>query len=178
MTSHHKNRFDTVLTKKLGCAFYLVIVTFIVYSVYYYLTAIEKFDEYTVCYEDNCIKTFHIHTTIMIEVCGTLVRLPLETGLLDGLHTHKERNVIHFHERLPYNSTTQQVLNNTPLMINTALNEMDIRFSQQCIKDYCNGRHCSDGKPGTVHFLVNDVPNAEFEKYVWKNGDRVKITFN
>ena len=162
----------------LGYVVAIFILGYIAYSVYYYLSTAEKIEEYDVCFEGKCIKTYHIHADLNFDLCGEDIRLPLEHGPLDGSHTHKERNNMHFHERLPYDPETGRILNVTPLRLDTFMNEFDIRLNEQCIAAYCNGDKCPDGKPGTVRMFVNEQPNTEFDKYVWKDKDEILITFN
>ncbi len=156
----------------------LIVLGYIAYSVYYYLSSAEKVEEFEVCYQDKCIKTFHMHSSIKFDLCGKNILLPLEKGPLEGPHTHKERNYIHFHERLPYDPVSGKLLETTPLQLGTFMNVMDIRFSDQCVGQYCNGDPCPDGKPGTVRMFVNGEPNTEFGQYVWKDDDEILITFN
>ncbi len=156
----------------------LIILGYVGYSVYYYLSNVEEIEEFNVCYEDKCIRSYHIHADIHIDLCGERVLLPLEHGPLEGPHTHKERNYIHFHERLPYDPTTGQILDTLPLELGTFMNEMDIMFNDRCISKYCNGNPCPDGKPGTVRMFVNGQPNTEFDQYIWKDKDEIQITFN
>jgi hypothetical protein len=156
----------------------IIVLGYIGYSVYYYLSTQENVEEFEVCYADKCIKTFHTHADISIELCGKRVMLALEKGALEGPHTHKERNMIHFHERLPYEPTTGKILDTKPLELGTFMNEMDMRFNDRCIGQYCNGDLCPDGKPGAVRMFVNEQPNSEFDKYVWNDKDKIKITFD
>ncbi len=162
----------------IGYAVVVIILGYIAYSVYYYLSTAEKVEEFEVCYADKCIKTFHIHADISIELCGKKVSLPLEHGPLEGPHTHKERNKLHFHERLPYDPATGRIMETKPLQLGTFMNEFDIRFNDNCIGEYCNGMECLPGSPGNVRMFVNEQPNTEFNQYVWKDGDKIKITFN
>ncbi len=156
----------------------VIVLGYIAYSVWYVIANQETVEEFEVCYADKCIKTFHVHAGINFDICGDNIRLPLEHGPLEGPHTHKERNYIHFHERLPYDPVSGKLLEDTPLRLGTFMNEFDLRFNERCIGNYCNGDACPDGKTGTVRMFVNEQPNNEFEKYVWKDGDEILITFS
>ena len=162
----------------LGYALVLIILGYVAYSVYYYLSTAEKVEEYEVCVEGKCIKTFHVHAMIKFDLCGKNINLPLEHGPLEGPHTHKERNMIHFHERLPYDPASGKLLEIKPLQLGTFMNEFDIKFNDRCIGEYCNGNACPDGKPGTVRMFINSQPKTEFDQYVWKDDDEILITFN
>jgi len=162
----------------VGYAIAIIVLGYIAYSVYYYLSTAEKVEEYEVCANGRCVKTFHIHMETKFDICGKNINLPLEHGSLEKSHTHKERNYMHFHERLPYDQASGQLLDTTPLQLNSLMNEFDIRFNDRCVAEYCNGDSCPDGKPGTIRMFVNEQPNTEFDKYVWKDGDEILITFN
>ncbi len=43
----------------------------------------------------------HIHSDIHLTICGQKFDFPRETGPLSGLHTHKEKNYLHFHDKIP-----------------------------------------------------------------------------
>lgn len=162
----------------LGYALAIIILAYIGYSVYYYLSTAEKVEEYEVCGPGKCIKTFHVHADIKFDLCGNNINLQLEKGPLEGPHTHKERNMIHFHERLPYDLATGKLLEVAPLRLGAFMNAMDMRFNERCIAEYCNGDLCPDGKAGTVRMFVNKQPNTEFDQYVWNDKDEILITFN
>jgi len=156
----------------------LIIIFYISYSIYYYYSTAEQIEEFDECYERGCIKTFHMHVKLNFELCGENIKLPLEHGPLDGVHSHKRRNSIHFHEKLSYDNTTGKLINTTPLQLSEVMNEFDIRFNERCVQNYCKGDICEKGEPGTVRMFVNDKPSTEFDRYVWKDGDEILITFN
>jgi len=167
----------SALLRFLGFIAVLGFTVFLVYSVYTYRSSVEQIEEFEVCYEDRCIKTFHIHADIAVHICGEKTLFPLEHGPLEGPHTHKERNYIHFHERLPYDPVTHRLLNDAPLKVGAFLTEMDLPFSSRCIGKYCNDDLCSDEKAGIVRMMVNGAPQLEFDQYAWKDGDDIVITF-
>jgi hypothetical protein len=156
----------------------IIVLAYIAYSVWYFLANQESVEEFQVCSADRCVKTFHIHSNIHFDICGKSINLPLEHGPLEESHTHKERNYVHFHERLPYDPVSGKLLDTTPLQLSTFMNDFDIRFNERCIAGYCNGDVCPDGKLGTIRMFVNEQPNTEFDKYVWKDKDEILITFS
>ncbi len=162
----------------VGYALAILIVGYIAYSTYYYLSNVEKIDEFEVCYDDKCVKTFHIHADIHIELCGQTLSLPREHGPLSGAHTHKELNYIHFHERLDYDPKSGQLINDTALRLETFMNAFDLKFNNECIGQYCNGDMCPDGHQGILKMHVNGQPNMNYERYAWKDKDKIQILFN
>ena len=101
--------------KFLGYAITLALIGYIVYSVFVYLGSVETTEEFLVCDEGVCIKSFHIHVNIKPMICGALRWFDLEEGKLEEQHTHKDRNRIHFHERLRVTPAPHEVID-TPLL--------------------------------------------------------------
>ncbi|MEM3127342.1 MAG: hypothetical protein QW331_04735, partial [Candidatus Woesearchaeota archaeon] len=73
----------------------------ILYSVfYYYASGAEK--GLIICKSpDKCEIAMHIHADLIIEACGKQINLPLEKGDLSKTHTHKEENLLHWHDLTP-----------------------------------------------------------------------------
>lgn len=170
-------------SKAVQIIMYLVIlglIVFIIYSVSIYNESVRETGEtFVVCEtEDNCVIALHAHTEVEIKVCGEEIKLPLEAGDKTATHTHKERNLLHFEERLKYDNKTQTILQTEPITLKDFFNHEDvnIKFNSTCISDKCNGDLCGT-LPGNLNFYVNEVNNTEFENYVWKDGDKVKIIF-
>lgn len=127
----------------------------------------------------NCVKAMHIHATFDISVCGEPQQLGLEKGALPETHTHKEQNYVHFHERLPYDQTTDTLLNSTPLRAGNIFESIDVPFTRECLYDYCDGQTCpGKTEPGHVRMSVNGIENKAFQDYIWKDGDQIRITFD
>jgi len=153
-------------------------ILIVIFAAYYYLSNTEKVEEYDVCKEGKCVKIFNMHAHIKFDLCGKSIDLPQERGQLDGPNTHKEKNKIHFHSKLPYDPVSGKILNVTPLRLGELMNVIDMRFNDKCVAEYCNGQACPDGKPGTVRMFVNNQPNTEFDQYVWTDKDEILITFD
>lgn len=159
----------------------LVIIVFLIYSYFSYKKSLgtEEGETFVICdQQQNCVIALHGHAEVDIKVCGEEVDLHLETGDLSSTHTHKERNLIHIHERLKYDNSTQTILQTEPITMKSFFNHLDvsIRFNSNCIADKCNGDLCN-GNPGTLKFYINDIENNEYENYIWKDHDKIKIIF-
>ena len=163
---------------------YLVILLVIIglaYSVYIFKKSSsgENSESFIVCKdESNCIIALHIHSEVSIDVCSKQLDLPLEAGNKRGTHTHKERNILHFEEKLAYNNKTQKIIDTEPLKLKNFFNHESVNmgFSNTCINDKCNNDLC-DNTPSRVRMFVNDIENFQFHDYVWNDGDKIKITF-
>ncbi len=140
----------------------------------------------------TCYWSAHIHTEVNIDLCGdTSYRFPVEKGRLDGPHTHEERNLIHFHERLKIDPTTREILGTQPLTLGAFFDAMEVSFDSDKIIDSANGETCN-GNPasavtpkgvGSVKMFVSEnwnrnslgKPIASFRDYIWKDGGLITI---
>lgn len=153
-----------------------------------------------VCGKDGtCEKALHIHSALVVSICGEVKDLSKDTGELADIHTHKQSNVLHFHERLKV-TPEGEVLDYTPLELSNALEAITgMKLSQECIGDECNGDRCPNGKQGKLSlttvadFCSGDscpeveearkaarekgVEQEEIADYVWKDGELLYLTF-
>ncbi|HLC85696.1 MAG TPA: hypothetical protein VJG30_00195 [Candidatus Nanoarchaeia archaeon] len=178
----------TVMAKKVNknyfkTAVYIIIILLILglaYSVYVFKKGVgEEGENFIVCQSpDNCVAAMHIHAEVYIDVCGKQLDLPLEAGDKTGTHTHKERNLLHFEERLKYDNKMKSIIETDPIKLKSFFQHEDvnIRLNSNCINGKCNGDLCNDNT-GSLKMFVNGVENFEFENYVWKDGDKIKIVF-
>ena len=128
--------------------------------------------------EGECIWTAHIHAYVPVMTCGSYYRFPTEVGALTGPHTHEEKNIIHWHDKLPYDTASQRVTNASPLTLGAFFDAIDVPFSQTRIYDYKNGDKCPDGTTGTLKIFINGVLNENPRAYIWQNHDIVRIFFD
>jgi len=119
-----------------------------------------------VCSEEGCIKTMHIHSDIEFDLCGQSLTLPRETGPLSGLHTHKEKNYLHFHDEVQLNSDTKEQLFEKRLSIQEVMEIFQIDA----------GSYCGDSEV-KIRVLVNELEPQEGLGYNWKDGDHIKLIF-
>jgi len=126
---------------------------------------------------EECTIAMHVHADIAVHLCGEDVSFPLETGLLSMAHTHKERNLIHWHDVEPVDPATEAMMDPSELTLKAFFEQMEMRFADGCIGDYCNGDACPGGAAGAIKMSVNGVPSEEYENYVWKDGDEIEIEF-
>ncbi|RJQ21173.1 hypothetical protein C4580_02935 [Candidatus Woesearchaeota archaeon] len=161
----------------VGYLLALLFFSYVGYSVWYYYANYENVEEFEVCYADRCIKAYHTHFTLLVDICGERLHLPLEHGPLDNMHTHKEANYLHFHERIEYDPATGKLFDESPFILKTTMDIFDIRFNGSCLGKYCNGDVCPSGKPGRVSMTVNGEPSNAFESYRWHDEDVVRVKF-
>lgn len=156
----------------------ILIIGFFTYSIYSFKKIELNVDGFLTCAQGRCFWTDHIHTLVLINICGTEINLSKFEGPLSEAHTHPEDNVIHWHDKLEINPDTKEFLDPTPLTLSAALQNLDISFSAQQIADKKNGDACPDGTLGNLKMLVNGVSNQDFDKYKWKDKDIIYIIFD
>ncbi len=178
-------------TKKIKKAFIVAAVLIaaigISYSLYIVYTSGAAERGVTVCVTpDECYWTAHIHAEVNIGVCGDeSYRFAVEKGPLDGPHTHEEKNLIHFHERLKFDPRTKEILDPAPLTLGAFFDNMEVSFDADRILDKKSGDLCN-GQPGNVKMYVsrnwnrNEIgdPAGNFRDYVWRDGDVITIVFD
>ena len=124
------------------------------------------------------ILTGHFHTYVPISICSKDFRLPTEIGPLTGPHTHEEKNIIHWHDRLPYDKVNNVLKDTMPLTLGAFFDAIKIPFDKRTIATAHEGDACN-GKSGSVILFVNGVRyEGDPRAFVWKNKDVVRIFFD
>ena len=162
--------------KSLFNVVFIGIIALIGFSYYYYDAVASETIGITICEAGECFWAAHIHSYLDLQVCGESKELGLEVGHLEAVHTHKERNKLHFHERLPVDPETMEVSDYSLLTLGSFFENVGVTFSSECFFDKCNGDLCN-GVTGSVSMTVNGVDNSEFESYVWSDDDQIIIKF-
>ena len=136
------------------------------YSVLEYMEQSEA-TGITICKEGECIKTLHIHSDITFDLCGRSTTLPREGAELAGLHTHKEKNFLHFHDRVEVDPVTQEQRFDKRLSLREILEMFDLTPDKYC------------GGPGPFEtiFTVNGEVLGDGLDYNWKDGDDLHLIF-
>jgi len=161
----------------------LALIVLMGYSYYYFNTTASETTGIVVCEAGECFWAAHIHSLLYIDICGEQIDIGLEEGLLEGTHTHKEKNKLHFHERLTVDPETREVTDFTPLEIETVLNDFGIETSDGCIAGKCIGDMCN-GNLGRWRFsfkgstkVLNNEEVEFWQDYTWKEKDIITISF-
>lgn len=132
---------------------------------------------FIVCGPEGCELAAHWHSQLEMSVCGEPFHLPLEAGDLNKQHTHKERDRLHFHALIKTDEKGTKLLEPDKVRLGELFDFLGIRFTNECFGEYCNGDSCPDGTVGNLTMNVNGVPNIQYDDYVWKDGDVIKIAF-
>lgn len=178
--------------KKSNWKTYLIVAAVVViaaglgYTAYQYILPGAGEREIVVCNPQNpseCLWQAHIHALIIPYVCGEEMRLPVEAGRLSKSHTHEEKNLLHWHDQLPYDPESKEIIDKTSLTLGSSFDEIGVQFNSTCFFGKCNGDLCSDGTQGTVKMFTKEkggewAENTQYRNYVWKGGDMIYISFD
>ena len=162
-----KNKKQKAIFKPLIFILLLVgVAVLLYYSVLEYQGQSEA-TGITICNEGECIKTLHIHSDITFDLCGRSTTLPREDGELAGLHTHKEKNYLHFHERVKVDPDSKEQRFDKRLSLQEVLEMFELSPAE----------YCSGPGPFEVIFTVNGgLPDAGLD-YNWQDGDDLHLIF-
>lgn len=153
-------------------SFYLLICVaigrFIVYSLEQYQA--QDGENIFICDEVDCFQTTHIHADIEFDLCWETTSLPKETWDLGWLHTHKEKNYLHFHDKIAIDREIFEKTGEKKWLFEKALSLQEIfeTYELDPIK-YCWTEEID------IVVTVNDQP-VELS-YNRVDGDKVKITY-
>lgn len=149
-----------------------------IYSYQQYKSSQIETEGLVICSKDGvCEKSMHIHAELNVAICGKDATPAKDKGDFSDIHTHKETNLLHFHERLQVNPKGE-ILDNSPLKLSNAVMALlGMPLSEECIGDKCNGKRCPNGKPGNLKLTVNGLVQKEIADYVWKDQDKMELRF-
>lgn len=105
----------------------------------------------------TCFWTAHVHAMVKVFKGSPETAVGFEQGVLEGEHTHAEKNKLHWHGLIPVDSKTKEVKDWSPLMVSNI--QKDLKLS-------------IDGAP---KFIANgkDVESS----YIWQDGDTIEIRY-
>ena len=156
----------------------LLAIIFFAYSIIEYKKNVTESEGIFTCAEGRCFWTAHIHTLVRLNLCGKEILLPKLVGPLSGIHTHTEENILHWHDKLPADPKTHELLHTTPLTIDFGLKTVSIDMTSESLMEEKTGDLCPDGRPGTLKFFVNGNPLPPDPNYVWQDQDIIDIIFD
>src|SRR3989344_1773221 len=115
-----------IAAAKLPYAAAIIILALVGYSYYYFSQTASAAEGIVVCDSGQCFWAAHIHAELEVEICGEGIALGLEQGDLGKTHTHKEKGLLHFHERLPVDPATRQITDYSALQLGNFFAEIGI----------------------------------------------------
>lgn len=107
--------------------------------------------------KQQCFWTAHIHAAVKVFKGGELVNLGFEQGDLNGVHTHSEKDLIHWHGLIPADAQTKEVKDWSALRVDKMPQDLGLTL---------------EGQP---RFFIN---GKEVEpSYTWQDEDAVEIRY-
>jgi hypothetical protein len=170
-----KTKRKSPLAKYLQLAITLIViggVGFLAYSGYKFQTSEQEEEGFFVCNTEGteCELSQHIHADIEVNVCGENVEFGREKGRTDEMHTHKEKNYMHWHARLKVDPETREPTGTQKdrTTLQAFLTQMEFEFPDSC----------PNNSEPTLSVFVNEEPNTQGLNYTWVDGDDVVIDYN
>src|SRR3989344_7796724 len=146
----------------------LVLGVLIGYSVAYYLQSEVEETGVDVCVGEVCSRSIHIHADLSGSICGQAINLTKEQGPLTEAHTHKEKNLLHFHNTLQFDRQTNRVLDYGPLALKKSLADLDMVLPETCL---------GSDQAAKLQLKVNDKIVAAGLDYIWQDGDELELIY-
>ena len=107
--------------------------------------------------QQKCNWTAHIHFHLTVFKGSQEIPIDFEQGDLPGMHTHAEKNLVHWHGLIPVDPKNKEVTDWLALQVQKIVT--DLKLSQE----------------GAPKFIVN---GKEVEpSYIWKDGDIIEIHY-
>lgn len=107
--------------------------------------------------KQRCFWTAHIHAHVEVFKKGNRIPLNFEQGILEGIHTHSEKDKIHWHGLIPVDPTIKEVRDWSALKVENL--PRDLKLSIE----------------GTPKFIVNS--KEVVSSYIWQDGDHIEIKY-
>jgi hypothetical protein len=160
----HKRNFPLVI---LIGVLLLVLFGFLGYSVLTFQNSEYEQQGFITCNNEKtkCEESKHIHADIDVSLCGEHIQFAKESGNTDKQHTHKERNKIHWHARIPIDSQSQRYIDDSPRRLKEFFKQLSVEIPTTC----------PNNPNPTMTMTVNDIEQSEQLNYVWQDGDFIKI---
>lgn len=145
----------------------LTILGFLAYSAYSFKNSTYEQEGFITCDTQGayCEESKHIHADVEVSLCGEEIQFPKEKGHTDKQHTHKERNKIHWHARIPVDPQTRDYVDPEPRRLVRFLEQMELPIPASCP---------TNASPTTT-VSVNGEHNEEGLDYVWQDGDVIHV---
>ena len=114
----------------------------------------------------------HWHAAYEVVLCGKPEpQLAFSPG---NIHTHGDGQ-IHIHPGIPEEGGKNSTLNRFFANSRITFSNGTLRYPDG--RTYRHGDACPDGRTGRLRLLVNGTPNPDLERYVPRDGDRIRVEF-
>ncbi len=155
----------------------LILFGFFTYSLVEYQRSNIAKDGVVTCVNGKCFWSAHIHVNIPIQICGEKYILSKFKGALNNSHTHGDENVIHWHNKIPFDAEKKQFLESSPFALNLIFKTHELPITEGSLLGKKDGDLCR-GSVSTWKVLVNGVFRSDWRNYEWKDLDIVLFVFD
>ena len=155
----------------------VVLAAFLAYSLWQYQKSGIAEEGIVTCANEQCFWSAHIHVAVPIKICGKEYSLEKFKGPLADVHTHGEENVIHWHDKLPYDPENKVFLEPTPFALGTTLENQGILVDGDKIFGKTDGDLCG-GEKSSWKVFSNGKHLSDWQGYEWKDRDILLFIFD
>lgn len=145
-----------------------ILIGFLAYSVISFKQSTYEAQGFITCDEGNtvCEESKHIHADIEVSICGKAIIFPKEKGNTDKQHTHKERNKIHWHARIPVDPQEYATyIDPSPRTLGAFMQQMELSIPATC----------GSLNRAQTRVEVNGATHNDGMSYVWQDGDIIHV---
>ncbi|RJQ28808.1 hypothetical protein C4571_02845 [Candidatus Parcubacteria bacterium] len=168
---------NKTLITTLGIIGVALVVGFLVYSVVEYKKSGIAEGGVVTCGNNQCFWSAHIHAYVPVTICGESYSFPKFKGALAEFHTHGEENVVHWHDKIPYDQKTKKFLESAPFALTVIFKNLDLPVDEKGLFRRENGAACEDGRNGVWKVFVNGAYYPDWRNYEWKDRDVIFFSF-
>lgn len=157
----------------------VIVIGIVGYSLYFTFNSGAATEGIVTCQSpDNCFWSSHFHIYAPTQICGEELLLPVELGPLQKAHTHEEKNIIHWHDKLAYDNAAKKIIDTTDLTLGSFYDQVKIPFTSIQLDGKTNGDTCPDGTIGNWKMLVNGKPSTAYRSYEMHDRDVIWMVFD
>jgi len=155
----------------------LALVGFLAYSLIEYKRSGIAQDGVLTCANEQCFWSAHIHINVPIQICNEKYVLPKFKGPLADDHTHGDENIIHWHDKIPFDAEKRQFSEPTPFTLNLIFKTLELPITEESLLNKKDGDKCRSLAAAWKVF-VNGVLRPDWGNYEWKDKDIVLFVFD
>ena len=155
----------------------LSLIGFLAYSLIEYKRSGIAQDGVVTCANGQCFWSAHIHIDIPIQMCGEKYVLSKFKGSLANHHTHGDENIIHWHDKIPFDAEKKQLSGPTPFALNLIFKTIELPITEEGLLNKKDGDGCRS-LAATWKVFVNGVLRPDWRNYEWRDNDIALFVFD
>ncbi len=165
----------------------LAMVGFLAYSLMEYRRSGIAEEGVVVCANGKCFWSAHIHVYLPIQICGEKYILSKFKGPINDSHTHGDENIIHWHNKIPFDAEKKQFLESSTFALNLIFKNRELpitdplRHSSSEASESLLGKKDGDAcrsSASTWKVFVNGALRSDWRSYEWRDRDIILFVFD